>query len=75
MERVMNNKDLFKRIKEFVNYTDDQIKKFKFYHYFDHQHKLNDDIRWYGFMFKEDITIFDFPVDRNKIINMEIIIS
>jgi hypothetical protein len=75
MERVMNNKDLFKRIKAFVNYTDEQIKKFKFYHYFDHQHKLNEDIEWYGFIFKKDITIYDVAVINNKIINMKFIIS
>ena len=71
----MNNKDLFKKIKGFLYYSEEQIKKYKFYHYFDYQHKLNEDIKWYGFMFKEDITIFDFPVDSDNIINLEIMFS
>lgn len=68
MNAVLNNKDLFNKIKSYMYYTDKQIKKFKSLHYFFHQHKLNEEIKWVGFILqKNDVDVWDC-LDENKAI-------
>ena len=66
------NKDVLINIKGFVYYTNAEIKKFKMYHYFFNQHKLNKEIKLWGFLFKDDIKIYDC-LDSDDIINLSLL--
>ena len=73
MNKVFFNKDLLRKIKGFLYYTNAEIKKFKSYHYFFFQHKLNKEIKWLGFVLKNDINFWDCYEDGNRIIHLNLL--
>tara|TARA_S200002703_G_scaffold109526_1_gene95277 strand:+ start:1016 stop:1240 length:225 start_codon:yes stop_codon:yes gene_type:complete len=73
MNSVLNNKDLFNIIKSYVCYSDTQIKKFKASHYFFYQHQLNEEIRWVGFILRDDVNLWDCYECDDKIIHTHIL--
>ena len=68
MNAVLNNNDLFNKIKSYMYYTEKQIKDFKISHYFFHQIKLNEDIRWLGFLLRDDVNLYDCYNNNDNII-------
>lgn len=73
MNAVLNDKYLFNDINSYIYYTEKQIKNFKSHHYFFNQYKLNKEIRWLGFILRDDIKLFDC-YDTDKKIYLDIFI-
>jgi len=74
MEYVLYNKDLTNRIKSFLYYTERQLLKFKSYHYFFYQSKLNTAIQWVGYVLNKGISLEECYMERMRTIYIKIIL-